>query len=549
MAYTPFTLFQPLTASGTKAVSAADIDAAFDSVANPSVVSSPTKRSLAERFDDTLNIRDFGAVLDGVTDCRPAFIAAFQQIAVSGKTSLRLMIPAGQCRISAPVSALLPVGMSLSIHGAGSGTSQIVVTSGADALNITLSLRSGLSISDLGFLKTAAGATGTALTINSTAGQTACGPVMLNNLSVTGSTPLTNGWAIGLSLRNLVNPQITNYSAVFPGAAVPGQGQGVGILVTGDSPLSYATDHQIANMFQQGGAVGLRLSGYYQGIYLANHCLIGLDYGVLSTEPVSSFVENITITNGHINAAVNAIKLAGLGWLQVSNNLLLRFNAGQSPWDAISVIDCNNMCISGNNVYGGNANVESAFRLTTSTPGIAAAPSAITGNSIANIAGAGIVINGYLMVCVVGNSGNGVFGGFVSDSNPGKNMVAANQVNGVYDVTSNFATNTFQVNMNLLVAGTTTHYGSITPSQPATLSCGTLASPWDTVSSNTMYLGKGGVRASLSSDDAGGMLIYPTTLRIANLNYYANDAAAALAGIPLFGLYINATGGVQQRRT
>ena len=80
-------------------------------------------RTVASRGGDALNIKDFGAKCDGVTDDTAAFAAAF---ALTAPTTIH--IPTGTCRISgAPLSAA----SSVSLAGNGRGISVIQIAPGA----------------------------------------------------------------------------------------------------------------------------------------------------------------------------------------------------------------------------------------------------------------------------------------------------------------------------------------------------------------------------------------------------------------------------------
>jgi hypothetical protein len=66
---------------------------------------SVTRRSISDRFADAVNVKDFGAVGDGVADDRAAFVAAANAATAQSK---RLIIPSGTYNISG--GGLIPVG-------------------------------------------------------------------------------------------------------------------------------------------------------------------------------------------------------------------------------------------------------------------------------------------------------------------------------------------------------------------------------------------------------------------------------------------------------
>ncbi|NIF71922.1 hypothetical protein F3J16_17265 [Burkholderia sp. Ap-962] len=83
-------------------------------------------RSVGSKLADRLNLKDFGAKCDGVTNDDAAFTAAF----VALKPGTELDLPAGTCVFS--TSHSLPVVSNVGIVGAGSGQTTLLY-SGADA--------------------------------------------------------------------------------------------------------------------------------------------------------------------------------------------------------------------------------------------------------------------------------------------------------------------------------------------------------------------------------------------------------------------------------
>jgi hypothetical protein len=111
---------------------------------------STTARSLANRFADVVNVRDFGAVGDGVADDTAAI-----QAAINSSANL-IYIPAGNYNITPIVFSNF---LCRNVHGAGRDITNIVLTSTGTALTFSncqwLQL-SDLSIKTVGFPQTLA---------------------------------------------------------------------------------------------------------------------------------------------------------------------------------------------------------------------------------------------------------------------------------------------------------------------------------------------------------------------------------------------------------
>ncbi len=99
---------------------------------------STTARSLADRAQDTLNVRDFGAVLDGVTDDTPALARAQQ--AAQNRGGALIVIPAGNLYLAGTVYTISGNGWLIQAGATVSGPGQILGLTDSVSGNIGLAI-------------------------------------------------------------------------------------------------------------------------------------------------------------------------------------------------------------------------------------------------------------------------------------------------------------------------------------------------------------------------------------------------------------------------
>ncbi len=98
-------------------------------------IGSATLRSPSDRLSDVINVRDYGAKCDGVSDDTTAInLAVTLALGVRARSNggATIEIPAGRCMISGAIIVNLKVNSAIAIRGAGMHTTEIVQTSGTD---------------------------------------------------------------------------------------------------------------------------------------------------------------------------------------------------------------------------------------------------------------------------------------------------------------------------------------------------------------------------------------------------------------------------------
>jgi hypothetical protein len=238
---------------------------------------------------ETLNVRQFGALGDGVHDDTPAIQSAVNTASVTGNGSV--YFPAGNYKIvSAITLASLPL-CNISLIGDGPNVSTITQTSAlTNGINFTFE-NVGVTqpyrvfISDLGFKCTAAA--GIAIRVSygnpvSTSSHFNSGPV-IDNVAIA-SSDSSGSWRDGIEVESAWNTKITNTSISGNAfGAVWAALQGAGIKIKRYCVNTHISDVQI-NFFFTGiyyTTVGATASdGNTEGLFCSNNSIVACRRGV-----------------------------------------------------------------------------------------------------------------------------------------------------------------------------------------------------------------------------------------------------------------------------
>lgn len=315
-----------------------------------------TQRTLADRFADVFNVKDFQATGNGVADDTPKIQAALTAAAVRG---VRVLVPAGTYKVTSPL--LLPSNVTLEGEGRGSvlqvsgtGVTCLLATS---VSNVTIrKLRivgSGAGVGSgcgIDFVDVATGSISDCLAesfehhgIILEKSATGCTDVVVERCTVTGMTKATAGAGIGsnrCARTRVVNCVATGnrigitFNDTTDGLMQANLARGnseIGLTIDGvatNAGLSarnvVSNNQAVGNGFALGAVPGSTL---YGGIYLGNY---GADTAVVGNLSTGNAGDGIrcyggvagTILSGN-NCRDNAhagIALSGCGNVLVSGN-------------------------------------------------------------------------------------------------------------------------------------------------------------------------------------------------------------------------------------
>jgi hypothetical protein len=243
---------------------------------------SSAARTLAARFSDIANAKDYGAKGDGVTDDTAAIQRWLAAVGSSGGTGY---VPPGSYILSNVITQTL-AGVSVNLRGAGAGNTRFVFTGSSNGLVLGLTRALGVwgaaRVSDISIVRgqtaPAQANVGLSIIVDSTQGVEYFGNSGVSDIFIQGSSPGTNAWSTGILLQDTTSFEIRNTYILGPNASNAGTDSGVSIVGTSASTFSVQTD--ITDSSIQGFSAGINVTGYVQGLFVENSAIIGDWWGI-----------------------------------------------------------------------------------------------------------------------------------------------------------------------------------------------------------------------------------------------------------------------------
>ncbi|MCQ8278155.1 glycoside hydrolase family 55 protein [Acetobacteraceae bacterium KSS8] len=356
----------------------------------------------------TLNVQDFGAAGDGVTDDTRAFQSALdaaQKDAQGDAHGARsLLVPGGRTYLIAG-GLHLDIGgdTSFSIASPGMNGAKLLAPPGYKDTVLTIAMQGGrprdsgfsVSITGLSFLHGGSDTGGTALAI-ATQGSGAMMPGVATDKLVFGGT---GSFATGLLLSA---DNVTTLSDTYCGIGFHGT------CVRYDTPGQISVEHHIKDLYVNGrGATGLRightgLTGPLQGFTIRGLSCTGTDHCLVATSAGHGPIDEITVEGGQFNAKDDNIFDNGADTLIVTGSYFL------GGAEAIHAERMDRLVVTGNAFYLGPPSAGPANNVMIHTKdlgGDPAAGSVVSGNVFTNLYGTPILLDkGTAYVTISGNT-------------------------------------------------------------------------------------------------------------------------------------------------
>ena len=266
---------------------------------------STTPRNLATRMADVVNVKDFGAVGDGVTDDTAAFINAFSSVIASGGGTI--FVPDGIYSIRQKITVTCNAQQHITLTGCGRYQSTLKFGGAADlgisfiSTSLSNNQLPSFEVTGIGIIASRDNV-GTALSFDYANSNNIDATVNLSNIFIGQDVdnPSESGsgygyWSRGIYCNNCRNGEIQNLHFFGEMNKAPNLTSS-GITLSGES-----TSFVISSTLILESTTGIYITGTTEGVYVHNSDIVGVYYGVYYN--IASGAEpQLTVTDSHINA-------------------------------------------------------------------------------------------------------------------------------------------------------------------------------------------------------------------------------------------------------
>ncbi|MBV1835425.1 glycoside hydrolase family 55 protein [Novacetimonas pomaceti] len=338
---------QTLTMPTISVGSASSIDLSSAVATSASGVSA---RTLADRFSEHLNVKDFGAQGDGVTDDTAAVEAAVTKAMslLANGISVEIDFPPGKYKKSSPIVAEIRASSNTNFAVIGAlGMTTISDTGAHDGIDVTYSAFGGtFRVSDLRFDKSmSASPGGDAIKVHSQNQAIAHGiisDIYCDNIGSDGST--SRPFQSCLHLQNVIRSDIEHISNLNAGTGNAAWNAGTALWLDGTDGL-YTVDNHATDIQVLGGFAAVALTGHVEGFQVDKITDLYTAYGVYA--PGRSWLLTadgnnaamypnttllwVTVRDSHLNTYFRGAYFVSGGSINVYGNLLYNaFNSARS---------------------------------------------------------------------------------------------------------------------------------------------------------------------------------------------------------------------------
>ena len=364
------------------------------------IVGSVARNAVQKSFD-VVNVKDFGAKGDGVTDDSTAIQAAITAALASGYNA-RVVFPSGMAYVlNEGLTASLTGAQSLSFGSSSPGAHQVRLLVGANvntALSVVMTsaqaTNESFSMPGLDWVHTASGTNQTAVSITVSNNSAAQFPSLdVSHQTFTG----TNGsFAVGMSLLN-VNVTDMDHVTCYNNFA--------GTCVKYDSNGPLSVEHHLSDIYVNGPAVDAIMIGHtgmpysVQGFTIDRLSCTGT-VDCVDVYGAATAVDELAIRGSQINSTAMGVNAQSADTVVLVGNYFLGNATG------VNLVGGSRFVFTGNTCYEGRTGTTANRCIVLNATGTGAASGAtISGNVFTNLYGIPILIeNGANYSLVSGNT-------------------------------------------------------------------------------------------------------------------------------------------------